>query len=155
MSLDNLRALLIFSSYLGACFLLAVLIIRPLISRFSRLLRGNVSTRASKQDDAHQRSRIRKVILFATLALASLVATWYHMFRFFRYSYREWITSQKYESFDLPLSDWLKDSSLFEEAWSSAMATPERFWWTQQIFIFTTLLAIDIGFVGKRDLRTI
>lgn len=149
MSSDNVRAFLIFSSYLLICFLVAALIIRSLVAKTRRLLSENASLKASQEDHGHRHSRLGKAALFAVLAVASLSVTWYFMFFFFRFSYREWTRSQSH-GYDMALSDWLKDSSLFEEAWSSAMATPERFWWTQQIFIFTTLLAIDIGFVGER-----
>jgi hypothetical protein len=76
------------------------------------------------------------------------------MFCFFAHSYRQWeSTSSIHLTEDeilanLQLGPWLNDTKLFKEAWGTALETPARFWWTQQIFFFTSIWSVFLGQQG-------
>jgi len=73
------------------------------------------------------------------------------MLCFFSLSYREWASTHDVAlGGDPELGLWLKDTQLFKEAWGTAVATPARFWWTQQIFFFTAVWSVFLGQEGKR-----
>ncbi|GJC96785.1 alpha-mannosyltransferase alg11p [Colletotrichum higginsianum] len=81
--------------------------------------------------------------VFGLLAAVSLATTWYHMFRFFEWSYLEWDSRQFWAAVvggakppGLRLGEWLRDTTLFRQAWVSTLETGPRAWWSLQIFGF-------------------
>jgi hypothetical protein len=92
----------------------------------------------------------RKSLVFSLLAVISLATTWYYMFSFFAHSYSQWALARAIpvQLNSLHLGPWLRDTSLFKQAWGTAMETDARFWWTQQIFGFCSAWSIILG--GKR-----
>ncbi|RMD42148.1 hypothetical protein DV735_g3012, partial [Chaetothyriales sp. CBS 134920] len=95
----------------------------------------------------------KHVKLFSALAILSLGTTWYYMLRFFSVSYASWAseptqTAAPAECLNSAL--WLRDTHLFEQAWWTVVATPARFWWSQQIFFFTTGWSVFVGRQGNR-----
>lgn len=93
----------------------------------------------------------RQFFIFATLAALSLGATWYYMFAFFAHSYRSW-EAQAGRAVPLSLVPrlemWLRNTKLFREAWETVMETPARFWWSGQIFLWTTGWSVFLGLMG-------
>ncbi|KAK1719580.1 hypothetical protein BDP67DRAFT_540761 [Colletotrichum lupini] len=115
MAASNVRPLAIFTGYM---VLAAVLTAKSIVAA-----------------PAHRRA----LVVFSALAALSLATTWYHMSRFFEWSYGQWITTQALASLDsteLRLGEWLHDTSLFKQAWASTLETGPRAWWSLQIFGF-------------------
>lgn len=134
---SNLRPISIFSCYMIVCVFLAGKCI-------------HTSCQQSVPKGAQQR-----VVAFTILAIISLATTWYHMFRFFQWSYFDWISSTHHatstiQSGDgLQLGDWLRQTRLFEQAWVCVLRTPEQAWWSMQIFGFCAILSAVIAIQCK------
>lgn len=104
-----------------------------------------------KKPVAGDASSRRPVIPFAALAAVSLATTWYYMFCYFRWSYLDWASTQPlHDSTDLRLGQWLRDTSLFKQAWASTVRTPLRTWWSLQIFGFCAIWSIILAVQAKR-----
>ncbi|KAF4223382.1 hypothetical protein CNMCM6457_000491 [Aspergillus fumigatiaffinis] len=105
-----------------------------------------------------QRKHSHKLVLFILLACASLASTWFYMFAFFAHSYRSWRSQctlaqlHELERASLPMKGelWLRDTKLFKQAWETVSETPERHWWSGQIFMFTIAWSIFLGVMGRR-----
>lgn len=111
-------------------------------------------TRARVSKNSTRRIEWAKVTVFGFLAIASLGATWYHMFAFFAYSYHDWAcrVGSRIEdaAVTLPrLEMWLRETKLFKEAWGAVVATPQRYWWSGQIFFWATAWSLFLGIMGK------
>ncbi|KAF2659949.1 hypothetical protein K491DRAFT_712240 [Lophiostoma macrostomum CBS 122681] len=133
----NTRAYLIFFGYLGLCASLTIVIVQRLLKSYRILYKSTTARPPPKE----------YVWLFACLAAGSLGTTWYHMFQFFNISYQQWYTWRSY--YDLPAEKlhwglWLKETSLFKEAWQTAIVGNARYWWTHQIFLFACGLGLDL-----------
>lgn len=141
---DNIsyRSLPILGGYLSVCAGLTGYIVHSLYSRLRYL-----------KQHGEKRAEHRYIPLFAALAILSLGATWYHMFSFFAYSYRDWVCrtgflgSASLTAQDLEL--WLRDTKLFQEAWGAVVESPWRFWWSEQIFLWTVGWSLFLGISGK------
>ena len=57
------------------------------------------------------------------------------MLRFFHLSYITWSTTVVSPDTPRTIGCWLRDTKLFEEAYRIVVITPERWWWSQQIFL--------------------
>ncbi|GAD98059.1 hypothetical protein AN4634.2 [Paecilomyces variotii No. 5] len=138
------RSLPILGGYLSVCAGLAGYIVYSLYGRL-RYLRQH----------GEKREEHRYIPLFAALAILSFGATWYHMFSFFAYSYRDWacrtgfLGSVSLTARDLEL--WLRDTKLFQEAWGAVVESPWRFWWSEQIFLWTVGWSLFLGISGRRN----
>ncbi|KAL2754104.1 hypothetical protein ACRALDRAFT_1069989 [Sodiomyces alcalophilus JCM 7366] len=143
-TVSNVRPLAIFTGYMVTAAALTYNCISIILSS------GSTSRRHAKKSSPRHPLII---LLFTLLAAFSLATTWYHMFRYFRWSYLDWA-----EVHLLPLGDldpsagpyfgaWLRDTSLFRQAWASTLETPPRAWWSLQIFGFcahwSVLLALQ------------
>ncbi|KAJ0160926.1 hypothetical protein CTA2_7072 [Colletotrichum tanaceti] len=140
MSVSNARPLAIFTGYmLLAAGLTAKSI--AIIRGQRRVVSVSVSGSGSGSGSVARPTAPAVVALavFGLLAAVSLATTWYHMFRFFEWSYLEWAAAQP-PSFrgggGLRLGDWLRDTALFRQAWVSTLETGPRAWWSLQIFGF-------------------
>ncbi|KJZ73339.1 hypothetical protein HIM_07343 [Hirsutella minnesotensis 3608] len=94
---------------------------------------------------------------FVALAVLSLASTWYYMFLFFRWSYLDWAPARELQTAGAPaslsglrLGDWLRDTTLFKQAWVSTLETPPRAWWTLQIFGFCANWSISLAVQAKK-----
>ena len=158
MEASNVRPIAILASYLSLAFLLTVQITRTLrpISKRSR---------SQKATSAIQQPQAKHLVIFATLAVVSLSTTWYYMLAFFTLSYRTWaneaslalpngfwgsggILSGGEDIVGLHLGAWLKDTTLFRDAWETVIDGNIRFWWSQQIFLITMAWSVYLGIEG-------
>jgi hypothetical protein len=140
MEASNLRPIAILLSYLTLAFLLSLSIIGSLLTCSTQSFPPNSKTTIKLPP------RRNAIYLFSALAALSLGSTWFYMFSFFARSYRDWAAVAVPNSLDL--GGWLRDSALFKEAWGVAISSGERFWWTGQIFPFTTLWSFCLGVEG-------
>ncbi|KAF2739622.1 hypothetical protein EJ04DRAFT_508509 [Polyplosphaeria fusca] len=133
----NTRAYVIFFSYLTLCVSLTVFILQRLLKSYAVLSKSTTARTPPK----------KHVLIFAFLAAASLVATWYHMLQYFKWSYTVWSTWRSFYTLDpnhLHWGLWLKQTSLFREAWETAITAYSRYWWTHQVFLFACGLGLDL-----------
>ncbi|KAL0940507.1 uncharacterized protein CTRU02_203270 [Colletotrichum truncatum] len=148
MEVSNARPLAIFTGYM--------VLAAALTAKSFAIIRSQRKRNASSppQDgSAGSSARRRAISVFSLLAALSLATTWYHMFRFFEWSYDQWAithpvvaaTTENPEG--LRLGEWLRDTSLFKQAWASTLETGPRAWWSLQIFGFcanwSVLLAVQ------------
>lgn len=154
-------AILVF--YLLSSATLTISICRSLYQRYQ------LSRQSQKQTES-SRVNLYHVTLFVALALFSLWTTWSNMFAFFTYSYRDWACRTNYASSAIGWSMedrtsirsilnlisgwlrdidlWLKGTKLFREAWETVIETPYRYWWSGQIFWWTTVWSLFLGVMG-------
>ncbi|KAK0667827.1 hypothetical protein QBC41DRAFT_132694 [Cercophora samala] len=91
--------------------------------------------------------------LFGSLAAISLATTWSYMFGYFRWSYFDWAANAAPNATadgELHLGEWLRDTSLFKQAWFFALETPARAWWTLQIFGFCAIWSVMLSVQAKK-----
>lgn len=128
---SNSRSIAIFGSYFALCLGLLSLIL-------SRLNFRNFS-------------KVSGSYVFTSLAVASLGSTWYYMVSFFMKSYGDWQASQVFMPSDdgeLQLGEWLSDVKLFQDAWGAVVESPQRWWWSQQIFLATAAWSVFLAAEG-------
>ncbi|TDZ61517.1 hypothetical protein CTRI78_v004383 [Colletotrichum trifolii] len=155
MAVSNTRPLGIFTGYMilaAALTLKSIAIIRSQ-SRRRRRRRATPPPKDGSPVATSGLPRGAAVAVFSLLAALSLATTWYHMFRFFEWSYQQWAFARYFEGIGmtgeegLMLGEWLKDTSLFKQAWASTLETGPRAWWSLQIFGFcanwSVLLAVQ------------
>ncbi|KAJ1328030.1 hypothetical protein MN608_07365 [Microdochium nivale] len=168
---SNFKSYAIFGGYMATALVLTL----RCISIIRRQSRGAQRTTAPAPAAAQEQQQVitttnllspaqlrQRVWVFSALAALSLGTTWYYMFAFFAHSYRAWAAVHHTTTAsaphhgggiaDLQLGAWLRDTSLFSEAWASAMASGARVWWTQQIFGFCSLWTLVLATEGA--LRT-
>ena len=74
--------------------------------------------------------------LFILCALGSLGVTWTYMFKYMYQSYQDHkAAAGLLGSYDT--TRWLEETSLFDEAWRYVCRTPERWWISSQLCLFT------------------
>ncbi|KZO97265.1 hypothetical protein CALVIDRAFT_526813 [Calocera viscosa TUFC12733] len=91
--------------------------------------------------------------VFALGTLASGAHTWYYMIRFLQYSYTNYVSSHPPPSaspFLLTLASWLEQTSLFDEAWRHVCSTPENWWWSSHICLYTIPWTAFVAIEGRR-----
>lgn len=138
---SNGRPYGIFISYMSACLALSVFIIVKLFDKAGKLRAKNPSRLPQK----------RHILLFAILAAASLISTWSFMFRYFQWSYDNWLYVRSQRNLDLTVKHWglwLTETSLFREAWESVIIGQNRYWWSHQIFYFASALGLHSEWKG-------
>lgn len=136
----------ILASYLVLAAALALNACRAIYKRYQA---------RQKNNDWPTHQQRTHFLLFAVLATMSLISTWYYMFAFFAHTYNGWETAsllpgeQRAElSLVTKLELWLQNTELFREAWETVIETPARFWWSGQIFLWTTGWSVFVGFMG-------
>ncbi|GAA5843855.1 hypothetical protein JCM11251_003533 [Rhodosporidiobolus azoricus] len=77
-------------------------------------------------------------IVFLALAGGSLFSTWSYMFAYFQRSFQDSALRAGIPSANYTTQAWLADVSLFQEAWHYVCATPYRWWWSEQLCLWTT-----------------
>lgn len=143
----NGRAYFIFFSYLGLCASLTVFVIYKIVKSYTVLSK---STTAQLPPRKHVR-------LFAILAAGSLITTWYYMLEYFKLSYKTWLMWRSF--YELTPDQrhwglWLRETSLFREAWETAIVGNARYWWTHQIFFFACGLGLSLEQRGESRKKT-
>ncbi|RGP77260.1 alpha-mannosyltransferase alg11p [Fusarium longipes] len=136
LDVSNARPIGILAGYLTTCALLAVTIIRTIYHKAA----------SSKLTSRHRHA----IIIFSALAVLSLATTWYHMFRFFQWSYQQWeSTHLENPDGELHLGQWLRDTTLFKQAWVSTLEKGPRAFWSMQIFGFCANWSVMLAWQGK------
>lgn len=138
---SNARPYGIFITYMLTCLAVAVFIITKLF----------VKTGSLDPDRPSRVSHKKQVALFAILAVCSLLSTWSFMFRYFQWSYVNWLAVRSQHDLDLSIKHWglwLKETSLFKEAWESVIVGHNRYWWSHQIFFFACALGLHSEWKG-------
>ncbi|KAF7553474.1 hypothetical protein G7Z17_g3621 [Cylindrodendrum hubeiense] len=146
VDVSNIRPIAILAGYLATAVLLTswcIAIIR---------VRLGVATGLSPIGEARRRSAMT---VFSLLAVVSFATTWYHMFRFFEWSYIQWAVSSGFEQVSadpngLHLGQWLRETQLFRQAWASTLETPPRAWWSMQIFGFCANWSVLLAAQAKK-----
>lgn len=159
---SNLRPLSMFGGYLVLASGLSGLISYDVLYKAFRSL-------PPSQDTRHRQSnREKHMQIFAILAVLSLAMTWYHMLQYFALSYRVWAHEMDeplpltlwgengyfaFGTLRLALGRWLKDTSLFEDAWEIVIERSSRYWWSQQIFLGAAAWSVFVGIEGESCVR--
>jgi len=139
---SNTRPYFIFFTYLTTCVGLTLYVIHKLLKNYIVL---------SKSTSARPPPR-KHVLLFIGLAASSLLTTWYYMIQYFKVSYKTWLMWRSYYEFTDDQNHWgmwLKDTSLFKEAWEITIVGNARYWWTHQIFFFACALGLALEQKGN------
>ncbi|KAH7184913.1 uncharacterized protein B0J16DRAFT_371805 [Fusarium flagelliforme] len=137
LDLSNARPIGILVGYLTACAALAAI---SITSIYRKAASSNALSRRS-----------HSIVVFSALAALSLATTWYHMFRFFQWSYQQWASAHP-ESLDgmLHLGEWLRDTTLFKQAWVSTLEEPTRLCWSLQIFAHCANWSVMLASYDKK-----
>ncbi|KAJ5121754.1 hypothetical protein N7526_008691 [Penicillium atrosanguineum] len=142
------RSLPILVSYITLAAALALNACRAIYKRYQARQKAN---------DWASPARRTHFFIFAALAVLSLGATWFYMFAFFAHSYRNWEETRSVldlqgaeVSISFKLELWLQKAKLFREAWETVIETPARFWWSGQIFLWTTGWSVFLGIMARR-----
>ena len=145
--MENLKSISIFFSYFVAIFTCGYIIINSILAPFRGIARRANGRTASSRDKTTN-TFLYSIALFAALATISLGLTWYHILRFFHLSYKSWSTTLATPSTPRTIGYWLRETRLFEEAYRIVVITPERWWWSQQIFLACFGWGIWVGYQG-------
>ncbi|KAH9016408.1 hypothetical protein EDB83DRAFT_2439223 [Lactarius deliciosus] len=127
LSTEQLTGLVIFGSYFIGILCLFVLVVQSISERHREAAKsGNASS-----------------WIYAGLALASFGYTWYYMISFMQWSFTDYERSAgvlKNETEPMGLArvaNWLRSTALFEQAWTIVCDGPLRWWWSEQLCLFT------------------
>ncbi|KAJ7061992.1 hypothetical protein C8F01DRAFT_121904 [Mycena amicta] len=113
----------VFVTYFGLIAALFTVIARDLLRR--------AKTRSTPAPKAH---------VFGALTLASFAHTWFYMFKFMAWSFRDYEASAggiATRTLLQRISRWLLATSLFEQAWASVCFGTVNWWWSQQLCLYT------------------
>ena len=165
MEASNVKPVAILCSYLCLAAVLTAQILRV-------LYQAKIRPQTQRQDPHYRPPKSAHLIIFTTLAVVSLAITWYYMLAFFTLSYQTWTRNNNVplptklwgsdihlarneDVGGLQLGAWLRDTKLFKEAWETVIDGSVRFWWSQQIFLITTIWSVFLGVEGaQRILHT-
>ncbi|KAH3918919.1 hypothetical protein HBH56_026400 [Parastagonospora nodorum] len=139
----NTRPYLIFFSYMLTCFSVSVFIIQRIVKKNTVLKKSTILTPPPR----------KQVWLFSALAAGSLLTTWGFMIQYFNVSYKTWLMWRSYYELDPHHRHWglwLRETSLFHEAWELVVVGNARYWWSHQIFFFALGLGIYMEQRGVR-----
>lgn len=139
----NTRPYLIFFSYMSTCFGVAVFIIQRILKKHAVLKKSTPASPPPRRD----------IWLFSILAAGSLLTTWTFMVQYFNMSYKTWLMWRSYYDLDPHHRHWglwLKETSLFHEAWELVVVGNSRYWWSHQIFFFALGLGLYLEQKGAK-----
>lgn len=131
----NTRPYLIFFTFISTCFGVSVFVIRNISKKHAVLKKSTAVDPPPRRD----------IWLFSALAAGSLLTTWTFMIQYFNISYRTWLMWRSYYDLDLHQRHWglwLKETSLFHEAWELAVVGNSRYWWSHQAFFFALAMGL-------------
>ncbi|GAA5983018.1 hypothetical protein JCM11641_004689 [Rhodosporidiobolus odoratus] len=90
-------------------------------------------------------------LVFFLLALASVGSTWLYMLAYFKRSFADAALRAGVAVQDYSTQAWLRDVSLFKEAWEYVCSTPQRWWWSEQLCLWTVgPLTLLMAVEGRR-----
>ncbi|KAH8983481.1 hypothetical protein EDB92DRAFT_1890924 [Lactarius akahatsu] len=127
LSTEQLTGLVIFGSYFIGILCLFVLVVQSISERHRE---SATSGPASSW-------------IYAGLALASFGYTWYYMISFMQWSFMDYersagVSKNATEPIGLErVANWLRSTALFEQAWTIVCDGPLRWWWSEQLCLFT------------------
>ncbi|KAH9053110.1 hypothetical protein EDB87DRAFT_1653824 [Lactarius vividus] len=129
LSTEQLTGLVVFGSYFISILCLFVLVVQS-ISERHRL--AATSGNASKSSSW----------IYAGLALASFGYTWYYMISYMQWSFMDYersagLLKNGTEPILERVANWLRNTPLFEQAWTIVCDGPLRWWWSEQLCLFT------------------
>ena len=160
MEASNIKPVTILCSYLCLAAVLTAQILRL-------LYQAKIRPQTQQPDPHYRPPKSAHLAIFATLAVVSLGITWYYMLAFFTLSYQTWahnnsvplparlcgsdvLLARNEDVGGLHLGSWLRDTKLFKDAWETVIAGKARFWWSQQIFLITTIWSVFLGIEGAQ-----
>ncbi|POR37077.1 Uncharacterized protein TPAR_02725 [Tolypocladium paradoxum] len=150
-AVSNARPVAVFAGYMVAAAVLTAASITTVCAGAStRRHRGH------GRSASHAHRPRAAIVAFAALAVLSLATTWRHMFGFFRWSYLEWAASrgqlaaEQTPLSELRLGEWLRDTTLFKQAWAATLETPARAWWSLQVFGCCANWSVTLAVQAKR-----
>ncbi|KAG8998794.1 hypothetical protein FRB94_006642 [Tulasnella sp. JGI-2019a] len=133
MSLSRYASLLPLVGYLTTISVLFGFIISKL---------PNLRSRTPQRDP-----RKTGTAVFGVLTVAALLHTWFYMFRFMAWSFRDYearkhsitgvITDSPANWVLDRMADWVYETALFEQAWEIVCRGRVNWWWSEQLCIFT------------------
>ncbi|KAH8999916.1 hypothetical protein EDB86DRAFT_2908315 [Lactarius hatsudake] len=127
LSTEQLTGLVVFGSYFIGILCLFVLVVQSISERHRE---AATSRNASSW-------------IYAGLALASFGYTWYYMISFMQWSFTDYersagVLKNGTEPMGLVrVANWLWNTALFEQAWTIVCDGPLRWWWSEQLCLFT------------------
>lgn len=138
----NGRAYVMFFSFLGLAVALTAFIVLNILKSYQKLSRSDAARQIPK----------RQIRLYAVLSVWSLLTVWYYEIQYFKISYQTWMRWRSYRDLtpdEMHWGLWLRDTSLFKEAWETAVVGNTRYWWTHQIFFFACGLGLSLEQKGE------
>jgi hypothetical protein len=139
LDVSNVQPISILTGYLAACAALTAISIPS-------IYRQAVSSKAVSR-------RRNAIVIVSALASLSRATTWYHMFCFFLWSYQQWeATHPAQVDNEFHLGEWLRDTTLFKQAWVSTLEQPLRAWCSLQIFGFCSIWSVILAAEGECEL---
>ncbi|KAM0787537.1 hypothetical protein ACM66B_003608 [Microbotryomycetes sp. NB124-2] len=116
----------------------------PLVGYFALI--AGLCVLTAPQVVRHERITKLPVVLFGLLAIASLATTWRYMFKYFVWSKHD--AAHQLGRSTISSREWLQAKSLFHEAWHHVCSTADKWWWSEQLCLwtvsgFTVFLAVE------------
>ncbi|KAJ4469243.1 hypothetical protein J3R30DRAFT_3552055 [Lentinula aciculospora] len=134
-----MHALVVFASYFVIIAILFGTLFKSLLRKYA--LQKDYSSR-------------KRAIIFSLLATGSFIHTWYYMFRFMEWSFKNYefqVEASTNGPFIGRLSKWLANTALFEQAWLAVCSGPIKWWLSEQLCSYTVgAWTIFIFVEGKR-----
>ncbi|KAI9452116.1 hypothetical protein BJY52DRAFT_1294624 [Lactarius psammicola] len=127
LSTEQLIGLVIFASYFLGILFLFVLVAQSISERHR---------------DAAASGNASSSWIYVSLALASFGCTWYYMISFMRWSFMDYeqsvgVLKNSTGPILVRVANWLWSTALFEQAWTIVCDGPLRWWWSEQLCLFT------------------
>ncbi|TEB20283.1 hypothetical protein FA13DRAFT_1801065 [Coprinellus micaceus] len=141
LSPQQALALGVFVSYFGLIGWLFSKVLASIQGLASRALQtvSKAKGPSRKAKDGSRRGGV-SVQVFAALTLASFAHTWFYMFKYMAGSFQAYELSLSVNAsspFAVRLTSWLRDTSLFEEAWYAVCEGRLNWLWSEQLCLFT------------------
>ncbi|KAJ3524846.1 hypothetical protein NMY22_g10831 [Coprinellus aureogranulatus] len=146
LSSQQVLALGVFASYFGLIgwfFSKVLASIREAGLRGSKGASGGVGgggkSGTGKKKEGRERGGWEGKVFWA-LTIASFAHTWYYMFKYMTSSFHFYISNHSELASDasvVQMASWLRDTSLFEEAWYAVCAGKLNWLWSEQLCLFT------------------
>ncbi|KAF8477555.1 hypothetical protein BDZ91DRAFT_806831 [Kalaharituber pfeilii] len=144
--MENLLSISIFVNYFFNIFVCFAWIFWSILKPVREHRKNGLST------NTNNKSLRASIVTFSLLTLTALSLTWYHMFRLFNLSYTQWDQNAG-PNIPRAIGYWLRDTKLFEEAYRSVVMTPERWWWSQQIFLVCFGWGVWLSYQGADGVK--
>ncbi|KAF9069980.1 hypothetical protein BDP27DRAFT_1221589 [Rhodocollybia butyracea] len=105
-----------------------------IIVTFWILLRSILQSYILQRLSSHR----KRAALFIFLATSAFAHTWYYMFRFMEWSFKDYESKGETRDFLMErINNWLVHTALFEQAWYTVCSTYFRWWLSEQLCSYT------------------